>query len=276
MKQKLYRLCNRHRWIPVVATVALMVPLWIDSVLMMDADYTLIPFYVCTAVTIVFSCFLGPCFGNLLMNPTVHHMHNVCDPYPLLQECDDQLSYVKSKASRQLLITNRSAALCELGRTEEALASLETLNIDDPYCVAFWRYVYYNNAASAALDCGQREKAMVYRQKADQAAVSVTNKAQKALIQATNYDWLTTLCLLDGDYHGAATYLSYQTPPENTLTRVHRAYQIAQVEAAFGNLANAKFQLDFVLRYGNRLAVVGKARVLWDEINAQEGQQTEG
>lgn len=274
MKQSFQRLCNRHRWIPVVATIALMVLLWIPiGVLHLDEDGSMVGFYVCAAIAVICSFFVGSADVGHLMNPTVHHMHNFCDPYPLLQECDDQLSYVKNKQDRQHITTNRAAALIALGYNEDALASLEALNIDDPYTIPLWRYVYYNNISEAALACGQREKAMVYRQKADQAASCVTNQKQKMLVQMTTYDWLTGLCLLDGDYQGAAAYLSYQAPPENTYQRVNRAYQIAQVELAFGNSANAKFQLEFVVQYGNRLAVVAKAAAMLEELTAQEGQQ---
>lgn len=272
MKEKWYRLCNRHRWIPVVATIALMVLLWIPTFLLdVHEDGSMVIFYVCAGITVLCSFFVGSAHVGHLMNPATNYMHNYCDPYPLLQECDDQLSYVKNKRDRQLITVNRAAALIALGYNEDALVSLEALNIDEPYCLPLWRYIYYNNVASAALACGQREKAMVYRQKADQTAATITKPKETALVQMTTYDWLTNLCLLDGDYPGAATYLSHQAPPENTYQQVNRAYLIGRVEMGFGNLANAQFQLEFVVQYGNRLAVVAKAQELLAKINAQEG-----
>lgn len=268
MKEKWYRLCNRHRWIPVVTTIILMGLLWIPLYLLGDAS--VVGFYVLGAMTVLCSCFVGSANGVKLLNPTIHHMHNTCDPYPLLAECDDQLAYVKNKRDRQLIIINRAAALIALCRYEDALASLEALNIDEPYCLPLWRYCYYANIACAALGCGEREKAMVYRQKADQTA-AITKPKEKALVQMTTNDWLTALCLLDGDYHGAAAYLSYQAPPENAYQQVNRAYLIGCVEKGFGNLANARFQLEFVVQYGNRLGVVAKAAALLEELNAQEG-----
>ena len=269
MKEKWYRLTNRHRWIPVVVTVVLMVLLWIPLYLL--GDTSVVFFYICAGISVLCSFAVGSSNGIRLLNPTILHMHNSCDPYPLLQESDTQLSYVKSKRDRQPIIVNRAAALIALGHNEEALASLEALNIDEPYCLPLWRYCYYNNIASVALACGQREKAMVYRQKADQTAATITKPKEKALVQMTTYDWLTELCLLDGDYQGAATYLSYQAPPENTYQQVNRAYLIGCVEKGFGNLANARFQLEFVVQYGNRLAVVARAADLLAEIDAQEG-----
>ena len=269
MKEKWYRLTNRHRWIPVVTTIILMVLLWIPLYLLGDTSVVL--FYICAGISVLCSFAVGSSNGIRLLNPTIHHMHNYCDPYPLLQECDDQLSYVKNKRNRQPIIVNRAAALIALGHNEEALASLEALNIDEPYCLPLWRYCYYTNIAGAALACGQREKAMVYRQKADQTAATITKPKEQALVRLTTNDWLTELCLLEGDYHGAATYLSYQAPPENTYQQVNRAYLIGCVEKGFGNLANARFQLEFVVQYGNRLAVVAKAAALLEEIAAQEG-----
>ena len=272
MKEKWYRLTNRHRLIPVVVTILLMVLLWIPTFLLdVHEDDSMVFYYFFAALTVLCSFAVGSSNGIRLLNPTIHHMHNYCDPYPLLQECDDQLSYVKSKRDRQPIIVNRAAALIALGYDEDALASLEALNIDEPYCLPLWRYIYYNNVAGAALACGQRDKAMTYRQKADQTAATITKPKEKALVQWTTNDWLTELCLLDGDYQGAATYLSCQAPPENTYQRVVRAYLIGCVEKGFGNLGNARFQLEFVVQYGNRLAVVAKAQELLAEIDAQEG-----
>ena len=110
--------------------------------------------------------------------------------------------------------------------------------------------------------CGQRERAMVYRQKADQTAAAITNPKQQALVQATTHDWLIEVCLLDGDYAGAAEYLSRQAPPVDLYQQVNRAYQIARVEQAQGNPAAARFQLEFVVQHGNRLAVVDKAKAM--------------
>ena len=268
MKQKWYRLCNRHRWIPVVGVIALMVLLWIPYFLLGFEDGEMISFYVCAGLAVLCSFFLGSAFAGHLLNPATHYMHNACDPYPLLQECDDQLSYVKNKRDRQMLSVNRAAALIALGQNADALATLEALNIDEPYCLPLWRYAYYSNMAGAALACCEREKAMIYRQKADQTAATVTNKKQRALVQLTTNVWLTELCLLDGDYPGAA-YLSRQAPPENAYQQVNRAYQIGRLELAQGNLTGARFQLEFVVQHGNRLAVVAKAQELLNELNVR-------
>ena len=267
MKEKWYRLTDRHRWIPVVATVVLMVLLWIPLYLL--GDTSIVAFYVIGGLTVLCSFAVGSTNGVKLLNPTVHHMHNYCDPYPLLQESDTQLAYVKNQRNRQQITVNRAAALIALGYNEDALTSLEALNIDEPYCLPLWRYCYYSNIASAALACGHREKAMVYRQKADQTAATITKPKEQALVRLTTNDWLAELCLLDGDYHGAATYLSYQAPPENTYQQVNRAYLIGCVEKGFGNLASARFQLECVVQYGNRLAVVAKAQELLNELNVR-------
>lgn len=269
MKEKWYRLTNRHRWIPVVTTIILMVLLWIPLYLL--GDTSVVGFYVLGGMTVLCSCFVGAVNGLKLLNPTVEYMYNSCDPYPLLQESDTQLAYVKNQRDRQQITVNRAAALIALGHNEDALASLEALNIDEPYCLPLWRYCYYANIAGAALACGQKDKAMVYRQKADQTATTITKPKEKALVQMTTNDWLTELCLLDGDYQGAATYLSCQAPPENTYQRVIRAYLIGCLEKGLGNLGNARFQLEFVVQYGNCLAVAAKAAALLEEISAQEG-----
>ena len=264
MKQKWYRLCNRRRWVPVVGTIVLMALLWLPLYLL--GDPSIIGFYVIGGLTLLCSLRLGAAYGGKLTNPQIKTMHEQCDPYPLLTECEDQLSYVRNRLDRQTLVINRSAALCAMDRDADGLAALEALNIDDPYCLPMWRYCYYNNAATAALACDQREKAMVYRQKADQTAAAITNLKQQAVVQASTNDWLTEVCLLDGDYQGAAAHLARQAPPTDLYQQVNRAYQIARVEKAQGNLTVARFQLEFVVQKGNRLAVVDKAKTLLEDM----------
>ena len=270
MKEKWYRLTNRHRWIPVAATFVLLVLLWIPNIVLGFEDGEMTFFFITWCFILLCSFFVGSANGSQLMNHRVLYMHNFCDPYPLVQECDDQLSYVKNKGNRQMLTINRAAALIALDYNADALASLEALNIDEPYCLPLWRYCYYHNLASAALACGEREKALVYRQKADQTAATITKKKEKDVVQRSTYDWLTELCLQDGDYAGAAHHLSYQTAAENPYQSVHRAFSIARIEMGCGNLANARLQLEFVMQYGNRLAMVAKAAALLAQMDGQE------
>lgn len=267
MKEKWHRLTNRHRWIPVVIVTALMALfLTIDVTF---GEHINVVTWILAGLTILLSCFVGAGHGARLMNPTVLTMQNHCDPYPLLAEAEDQLSYVKNRGSRQLLTINRAAALIELGRYEEALTALEGLNIDAPVCLGLWRHVYYHNAALAALGCGQREKADIYRRQAQQQVEAVTHKPHKAIVESTTLALDIVMHLADGDYDAARRLLEQHQEPRHTLERVHRAYLIGCVEKGFGNLTNARFQLEFVVQHGNRLAIVAKAADLLEEINAQ-------
>lgn len=266
MKRKFHRLCNQHRWIPVVIVTALVAQFLIIDVVF--GEHLNVFTWVLAGLTILLSCFAGAGQGAKLMNPTVLTMQNHCDPYPLLAECDDQLSYVKNKGSRQLLTINRAAALIELGRYEEALASLEALNIDAPVCLGLLRYVYYHNSALAALGCGQREKADIYRRQAQQQVVAVTHKPHKAIVESTTLALDIVMHIADGDYDGARRLLEQHQEPRHTQDRVHRAYQWGRVELAQGNLAAARLHLGFAVQYGNRIAIVDKARALLEDIQA--------
>lgn len=268
MKQKWYRLCNRHRWVPVVVVTALMAIL-LSIYSLGDFDSLNVFIYILAGFTVLLSFFLGASCGGHLMNPTVKTLHDHCDPYPLLEECDTQLSYVKNRGNRQLISVNRAAALIELGRTEEALAALEDLNIDSPTAMPLWRYIYYHNSAMAALRCDQREKAEIYTHKAEQQVSSISEKRWQSLLQYSAQGRNTALCLYDGDYEGARRVLEEKWEHPDRLAQVHHAYQWAQVELAQGNLSSAQIQLEFVLQHGNRLAIVEKARTLLEEINAQ-------
>lgn len=266
MKQKWHRLCNRRRWIPVVVVTAVLAPfLVIDATV--GGGITVIT-WVLAGVTILLSTFTGAGHGARLMNPTVLTLHDQCDPYPLLAETEDQLGYVKNRGSRQLLTVNRAAALIELGRFEDALTALEALNIDDPAPLPIVRYVYYHNAALTAMACGQREKAEVYARKAEHQAPSVKGKQWQAMLDYTAQALYIEMRLADGDYDAARRALEHKTELPHTMARVHHEYQWARMELAQGNASAARFHLDFVALYGNKLAVADEARKTLEEINA--------
>ena len=268
MKEKYHRLCNRHRWIPVVIVTALMA-LFLTIDVGFGQHFNLFP-WVLAGLTILLSCFVGTSHGARLMNPTVLAMQNHCDPYPLLAETEDQLSYVKNRGSRQLLTINRAAALIELGQFEEALALLEALNIDAPVCLGLWRHVYYHNAALAALGCGQREKADIYRRQAQQQVAAVTHKPHKAIVESATLAIDIVMHLADGDYDAARRLLEQHQEPHHTLDRVHRAYQRGRVELAQGNLSAARLHFEFAVQYGGKLYLAEKAREKLEEMNTHE------
>lgn len=267
MKRKFHRLCNRHRWIPTVIVTALMALfLTIDVTV---GEHINVVTWILAGLTILLSCFVGAGHGARLMNPTIITMQNQCDPYPLLAETEDQLSYVKNRGNRQLLTVNRAAALIELGRAEEALTALEALNIDDPAVMPLWRYVYYHNTALAALGCGQREKADIYAHKAQQQVSTITQAKWQPLLQTTARALAVAKCIADGDYDGARHLLENRMELCHTLERVHHADQWGLVELAQGNLTAARMHFEFVAQYGNQLAVAERARRTLAEINAQ-------
>lgn len=259
MKQKWERLCSRHRWVPVVVVVLCMIPAFLLAV--QEESWFA---YILIGLIVAVSLLSGSASTLRLMNPTVKMLQDRCDPFPVLEETSYQLGYVKNRSDRTLLTINRAAGLANAGYYDQALEELEALDIHNPAVPVAWRYAYYHNLASVAIDAGHKEKAEVYYQNALQQLTGLKGK-QRETGNTQRTALSADICLMHGNYAQAYELLAPLTPG-HLQGQVSRAYALAQIAMAQGQPEVARVHLDFVLTYGNRLHVVAKAQKLVEEI----------
>ncbi len=253
-KIKWLRRCNRHRWIPVVIA-ALFCPLYILLTAACDA---IVIGYVFAGLFFLSSLVVGSSGGIRLRNHFGKALSDQCDPYPLLEEVNDQLSYVKSPTDRTNLVIDRAVCLCNIGDPGTALAELEALNIDDPVVIPAVRHAYYHNLTICAIRCGQLEKAEVYYQKTTQQLDSIKGKAYDIAAQ-TMLLCTAGMLVARGNYDEAYQMLA-PFSPANRMQQVYRSYRLGQIALAQNQPDHARIHLEFVVQNGNRLYITEEAR----------------
>lgn len=261
MREKFHRFCSRHRWAPPVMTLLFIVTM---RVIFPDAAGPL--FWTLCGLMLLLSLLGGSSSTLLLQNVAVKVMNEQCDPYPLLEETDRQLLYVKSRSDRNLLSLNRCAALMEAGYFDGALTELERINIDDPTAPLQWRYVYYHNLTLTALSCGQEEKAQVYYHKAMQ-QFDAANDQLKEKMRDHRTSLTAAVHLSHSEYEQAASLLAPQNP-DTLLARVHRAYSLGRIALAQNNPTIARVHLEYVVNNSGRTYLVPAARKLLEEMDS--------
>ena len=259
MREQFHRFCSRHRWAPPVMTL-----LFLALIKLVLPDAAGPVFWTVYGLLFLISLLGGAFSTYLLQNNAVKVMNEQCDPYPLLEEADRQLLYVKNRSDRNLLALNRCAALIEAGCFNGALTELERINVDDPAPPLQWRYVYYHNLTLTALSCGQGEKAQVYYHKAMQQFDAAKDKIKDKM----RYDrtFLTAVMHLYHDEYPQALALLAPQNPDTLLARVHRAYALGRIALAQNDAAVARVHLEYVAAHGGRTYLVPAVRKLLDEM----------
>lgn len=270
MKRALNRIYNRHRWVPVVLTVVVMIPIgWLLSYAeMLPLAVIMGGFYLLA------SLLMGSVASTRLLKPHIDALENQCDPYPLLEECADQLTYVKNRSDRTALTLNLCAAQIEIGQHAQALTTLERLNIDDPVVTPMARFAYYTALTEAAVLCGQPEKAEVYYQKTAQQMDSLKGKFRKTAdssIQALT----AGMMVMRGEYQQAAARLA-SVSLDTRHQQVNHAFATARIQVGLGNPAEARAYLEFVVHNGNRLHIVQRAQDMLNDMGASHEVSCDG
>lgn len=223
-------------------------------------------------LAVFFVClWVGSSGPYLLIAPT-KALNEGCDPYPLLREAQEQLTYRNTGPNEQLLCLDQCVALRYAGEYQQALEQLNAINIDRyAGTLPTSKFVYYNNLTDLLSVMGHFSEAEIWYQKAVQIYQDLPeNKAKEKLRQLVDY--LTAdAWFRRGDYSQAIACVN-ALQPKTLVERIDRAMLYARCCAAMGQPERAKEQLEFVLAYGNRLYAVTEARYMMDQIQNNKSE----
>lgn len=228
---------------------------WLWVVVLIDL---LVIFFVCAWV--------DGSSGKLMQRP-LKALSDECDPYPLLQETAEQLTYGFSGVTEQTIRINHCLALREIGQYQQSWELLSAINIDRELgLLPQVKFVYYCNLCDVLTLMGRYPEAEVWYQKAIQIYQDMSeNKMKQALREAVE-GMAADAWYRRGDYAQARACISARQP-EKLNNRVDQALLYARCSIALGEPDVARQALEFVIAYGNRLYAVTEARYLLDTLN---------
>lgn len=192
--------------------------------------------------------------------------NELCDPNPLLEECERRLAGRLNGATRQRWLFQKSSMLAALGRFESAEQVLSALFAKEQSLPDNLRAICCYNFAEVLLDLGKLEAAEDYHTKAALVSQSLSeNMKQTMLGFLREQDGF--LLYHKGDYEGARRIFmesgwdtEQSDDPKTLCTRVFHAYKLGLVLLKTGEAKLAREKLSFVAGHGNRLYITTQAK----------------
>lgn len=203
--------------------------------------------------------------GRLLKKP-LEHLDKLCDPYPFLNEVQEQLRCKCSPLVMQTLQINYAVGLRHIGKWEEALTVLQGIHIDRySGTLPATKVVYYNNLSDLMNLLGQQEAAQIWYQKSAQIYRDMPESRVKRQLERTLRIAYAESCMRQGAYDQARVCLD--SLPERPLrSQVDTALIYGRCCIALGDIQSAKNALNFVVEKGNLLYCVEQAKALLKEL----------
>ena len=222
----------------------------------------------------VSACMIALCIAIIvlsaqsrLINRAVKKLHNECDPYPLLKETEEQLTYNNSPALRHVLLIDKAAALREIGSLDEAeavLLELETEISGSESIIQANAIVYFYNLSELYTEKRDYTTASKYYAiMMDKYSRLSSEAVKKTLAHALNGAMILE-CYRCKDYKQALT-LAASAPRKNRKSTVCTAFISAKCCIELGDIQMARYYLSYVISNGGKLCYVDQARKLWTE-----------
>lgn len=196
-------------------------------------------------------------------------MKNGCDPYPLLRETQEQLTYPGPKSGKQIMEINYALALREIGEYEKAQALMESINIDKHAAIPSVKMVYYNNRMDICALCGRYAEAVIWYEKTAQIFRDLRPGKQKEQLRHAVEQNLALFHYCKGEFDQTLQVLG-QARPQNMNERIENAMMFARTYLAMGETEKAKRPLQFVAENGNKLYFATEAKELLTKLNTEE------
>lgn len=197
------------------------------------------------------------------LNKAVKLQNEQCDPNPFLETVERQLSRVKSKSYRQLLLMNKAVALRDLGRFDEVFSILAGINIDQyNTTLPLTKIIYYNNLTDILILKGDFFQANIWHTKMMQMINDLkANEKQKKQLNEISILNHAELLIVDNNFSEAENLISELPESISNRQRVSKCLLYAKLLMKQNKPDEAKQHLQFVIDYGNKL---------YDVVQAQE------
>jgi len=185
----------------------------------------------------------------------VKQYNEQCDPNVLLKPIEEQLQKVKSKTYRQMLLMNKAVALRDLGRFDEALSILTSINIDQfGSTLPITKIVYYNNLTDILIIRGDFYQAEIWHVKMKQiiSDIKVSKKQRDKLNRLTSLNQIE-LFIAYGNYSEAENLLNSLSEPMTTRQQISKHLSFAKLYMGQNKPDKARECLQFVVSAGNKI-----------------------
>ncbi len=260
----MYRWCAKHGrlvmflWSVPVSAIIWVLFIFIEAPIWIAVLYTLFMLFTSWG-------FVSSCASQLLLRAE-KLLREQCDPYPLLKETEDQMTYNRSKTYEHILLINYCVALRNIGEYNQVIEKLRSINIDKyAGTLPISKVVYYNNLADIYLCTNEIEKAEVWQNKSIQIFHDLKNKRQKNMISATIQHNVAEIAYHKKDFDKSIEILN-NSAETNMRDAVYKALLLARNYISQEKNEKAKEKLQFVIENGNNLVDVQIAKDLLKKI----------
>lgn len=203
---------------------------------------------------------------KLLQEP-VEQLQQQCDPYPMMEETQRQLSRHFDGPHRQLLEINYAAALRETGEFEKAWQLLEEINIDKfPGTTPYLKYIYYHNLCDINYVLDRRDEARIWHRKVRQIHRDILPSKGKLELDATHDLMEAHILYYEGNYEDALRKVAWIKLPNRKMA-LDGALLAAKCHIALEEPEKAREKLQYVIDNGNKLYIVKEAGALLEALN---------
>lgn len=260
--------CIKHKFLSFF-TLAIPFCLFYATIfLLLEAP---IPFvvFVTFIIAIIAAVYVNFAFSKELQD-AIKELYSECDPTSLYEVSCDAAKHTKG-VTQQDLILNQSAALFFMGKHEEVIEMLENLNIDKISGTLLQsKITYYNNLASAYLECGQYDKALLLFEKVRILYRDAPQKLQKQFEDII-------LCIdadenvVAGSYEKALESIkALKSKDQKSLQKISATYGEGEIYFKMGEYEKALPLLHYVYMNGGKTFYVDRALKLIHEIKEKK------
>ena len=206
-------------------------------------------------------------YGIKIVQDAMRVSKETCDPYPVLKEAQEQLTYGHKGFILQTIQVLYGVNLAEAGEFQKAREILSNIHIDKYVDIRpDFKTMYYANLSAVLFELGEAEEGEIWHQKAVQMYAYLPENKQKLQLTQDMELSIAAFRRRKGEY--ALVQKSLQTLHyENLYGRVKAAWICAKCCMELGDVLGARQNLQFAASHGNRLYIAAEARKQLEQLD---------